>query len=165
MAHAMGRETGMDITQGLTDIRGALGALQSASNIIKTLAGLRSEGERSTKLIELQSQIVAAQASAIQANLAQSNLIDRVHQLEAQIAQMEAWSAEKQRYELKAISTGAFAYALKTDASGTEPAHYICQPCYEKGKKRILQFNPSAMVDVGIPHTLKCPECKAEIVR
>lgn len=154
----------MDIRQGLADIGSALGALQSASNIIKTLAGLRNEGERSAKLIELQNQIVAAQTSAIQATSAQSSLIDRVHELEAQIAQMETWSAEKQRYELKTVSAGAFAYALKADASGAEPAHYICQPCYEKGKKRILQFNPSAMIDVGIPNTLKCPECKAEIV-
>ena len=152
----------MDITQGLTDLNGALGALQSASNIIKTLTGLRSDGERSAQLIELQSQIMAAQASAIQANLAQSNLIDRVRQLEAQIAQMETWSTEKQRYELKAVFPGSFAYALKPGTSGTEPAHYICQPCYEKGKKRVLQSKPSAMPDL-IPSTLNCPECKAEI--
>jgi Zn finger protein HypA/HybF involved in hydrogenase expression len=159
-----GLDADMDVSQGLTDLSGALGALQSASNIIKTLAGLRSESERSAKLIELQSQIVAAQISAIQANTAQSNLIDRVRQLEAQIAKMETWSAEKQRYELKAVSTRAFAYALKAEASGSEPFHYICQNCYEKGKKSILQFSPSALVDSGIPHTFDCPECKAKIV-
>jgi hypothetical protein len=106
---------------------------------------------------------VAAQASAIQANSAHSNLIDRVRQLGAQIAQMETWSAEKQRYELNALSPGAFAYALKADASGTEPAHYICQNCYETRKKSILQFKPSAMVEVGIPSTFNCKACKAEI--
>jgi Zn finger protein HypA/HybF involved in hydrogenase expression len=154
----------MDITQGLTDIRGALGALQSASNIIKTFAGMRGDSENSAKLLELQKQIMAAQTSAIQANAAQTALIERVRDLEAQIAKFETWNAEKQRYELKAISPGALAYALKAEASGSEPPHYICQTCYEKGKKSILQFSPSTMVDVGIPNTFDCPDCEAKVV-
>jgi hypothetical protein len=156
----------MDITQGLTDISGALGALQSASNIIKTLAGLRSESERSAKLIELQSQIMAAQTSAIQANTSQTALVDRVRQLEAEIARLETWSTEKQRYELKAVSAGSFAYALKANEQGSEPSHYICQTCYEKGKKCILQLKPSSFhaQQMGVPTSFLCPECKAEVI-
>jgi Zn finger protein HypA/HybF involved in hydrogenase expression len=153
----------MDATQGLTYIGGALGALKSAADIIKTLAGARSDSERSAKILELQSQIMAAQTSAIQANTAQTALVERVRELEAQIAKFETWNAEKQRYELKAISPGALAYALKAEAAGPEPFHHICQRCYEKGKKSILQFSPSAMAEL-IPNTFDCPECKAKIV-
>jgi hypothetical protein len=153
----------MDFAQGLTDISGALGALQSATSIVKDLSGLRNDSDRSAKLIELQRQILAAQNGAIQANDEQSKLIDIVRKLEQRLLEMETWSTEKQRYELKAVSPGAFAYALKVDARGSEPPHYVCQACYEKGKKRILQFAPSAMAEIGIPHTLDCPECKAKI--
>jgi hypothetical protein len=156
----------MDITQGLTDISGALGALQSASNIIKSLAGLRSDSERSAKLIELQSQIMSAQTSAIQANTAQTALIDRVRQLEAEIACLETWSTEKQRYELKALRPGSFALALKADAQGSEPSHYICQACYASGKKCVLQLRPAGLLKKqnGIHDMYVCPGCRAEIV-
>jgi hypothetical protein len=82
----------MDITQGLTDISGALGAFQSASNIVKTMAGLRSDTERATKAHELGGQILAAQTSAIAANAAQAVLISRVRELEAEMARLETWS-------------------------------------------------------------------------
>jgi hypothetical protein len=120
----------MDVTQGLTDISGALGALKSAADIIKTLAGARSDRERSAKILELQSQIMAPQTGAIQANTAQTALIDRVRHLEAEIARLETWSTEKQRYELKAIRPGSFALALKADAQGSEPSHYSASASY-----------------------------------
>jgi hypothetical protein len=135
-------------------------------NIIKTLAGLRSDSERSAKLIELQSQIMAAQTGAIQANTAQTALIDRVRHREAETARLETWSTEKQRYELKAIRPGSFAMALKTDAQCSEPSHCICQACYEGGKKCVLQTKPSGHLErqLGNPDKLFCPGCRAEIL-
>jgi hypothetical protein len=161
-----GLDADMDVSQGLTDLSGALGALQSASNIIKTLAGLRSESERSAKLIELQSQIMTAQTSAIQANTAQTTLVDRVRQLEAEIARLETWSTEKQRYELKSLRPGSFAMALKADAQGSEPIHYLCQACYEGEKKFVLQLKPSIGLkrELGVPDIYFCPGCHTEIV-
>jgi Zn finger protein HypA/HybF involved in hydrogenase expression len=153
------------ISQGLTDLGGALGALQTASNIVKTFAGLRSDNERSAKLVELTNQIVAAQTGAIQANAAQAKLINRVDELEKELMRFETWTAEKQRYELKEIAIGSFAYAVKKETQGSEPMHFICQTCYENGKKRILQIHhrPHVHAPLSKRSNYICPECKAEI--
>ena len=157
----------MGISQGLTELGGALGALQTASNIVKTFAGLRSDTERSAKLVELNNQIMAAQTGAIQANAAQAKLIDRVGNLEKELIRHETWTAEKQRYELKEIALGSFAYALKKEAQGSEPMHFICQTCYENGKKRILQIHHKHHGHAPLSQRSNyiCPECKAEIAK
>ena len=114
-------------TEGLAEIGSALGSLKTASDIVKTFAGLRTDTERDSKLVELQGQIIAAQTSAISANAAQMALIDEVRNLEKHIAGMEAWETEKQRYELKKVSYwGATAYVVKPDMRGSEPPHCIC---------------------------------------
>jgi Zn finger protein HypA/HybF involved in hydrogenase expression len=156
----------MAIAEGLAEIGSALGALQTAENILNTFKSLGSDKERSAKLIELNRQIMATQTSAIQANAAQTALIERIRELEKTIADFETWDTEKQRYELKAIASGSFVYALKADAQVSEPVHYICQTCYENRKKRVLQRKPTntASISLGKPSMYVCPECKSEIV-
>jgi hypothetical protein len=154
----------MTLIEGLTDLSSALGSLQSASSIIKTLSGLRTDSESSAQLAELNRQIMAAQTSAIQANTAQFALIERVRKLEADIVSFETWNTEKKRYELKEISRGSFAYILKEDARGSEPIHHICQICYEKGNKTILQLkHPGIASQFGKRYVYYCPSCKTEI--
>jgi hypothetical protein len=70
-------------------------------------------------------------------------LLERVHELEQQVTDLKAWEKEKQRYELKQLAPGAFCYALKADASGSEPPHRVCAACYQHGKKSILQKVPT----------------------
>ena len=78
--------------------------------------------------------------------------------MEKEITDFEAWEAEKQRYELKDVGAGSIAYALKKDAQGSEPAHYICAACYQHRRKSILQ--PKA---VAYDKTLQCYECKTQL--
>jgi hypothetical protein len=147
-------------TEGLAEIGSALGSLKTASDIVKTFAGLRTDTERNAKLVELQGQIISAQTSAISANAAQMALVEQVRDLEKQVAGMETWESEKQRYELKKVSfMGATAYVVKPDMRGSEPPHCICGACYDKGKKGRLQ--PVAG-GVGHPRPWTCQECGAK---
>ena len=142
-------------------------SLNTIVNITKAMKDVQDATLIQGKVFELQRAIIDAQQSVFAANEERTALIERVRELEAQIAHMEAWSAEKQRYELKAVSPGSFAYALKSEAHGSEPMHYLCQACYEQGKKRILQTKTSSEPgrQLGIPDMYVCPDCKAEIVK
>jgi Zn finger protein HypA/HybF involved in hydrogenase expression len=154
----------MNVTDGLTDIGSALGALQSASNIVKTLTSLRLDGEKAAKLTELNREILAAQTGAIQANAAQAHLIERVRALEKQIANFETWDTEKEKYQLKSVSRGAFAYVPKHGMETGEPAHWLCANCYQNRKKSLLQYfsAPSGSVDFD-KHIWACGACKSQI--
>jgi hypothetical protein len=149
-------------TEGLAEIGSALGSLKTASDIVKTFAGLRTDTERNAKLVELQGQIIAAQTGAIAANAAQMALVDQVRNLEKQVSGMETWQSEKQRYELKKVSfMGSTAYVVKPDMRGSEPPHCICGACYDKGKKGRLQPSPVGPIR---ERPWFCSECKSTLI-
>lgn len=144
----------------LTALASALASLKAAGDIAKAMINLRDAAAFNTKMIEFQTAIIDAQDRALAANEERSVLIQRVSGLEKQIAQLEAWEAEKQRYELKEVSQSAFAYVLKPEASAAEPSHWICARCYQHGKKSILQGRG----DVWGTEPFKCHECGNEII-
>lgn len=116
-----------------------IASLKAAGEIAQGLVSLRDTALIQGKVIELQGVILSAQSSAMSAQSDQSALLEKVRDLERYVASLEAWDAEKQRYELKEVRDGALVYALKEEAKGTEPAHYICVECYGNRRKSILR--------------------------
>lgn len=125
-----------------------LGAVKAAFDLAKSLKNINDATIRNGAVIELQEKILSAQE-------AQTALIQRVGDLEKEVANFEKWDAEKEKYELKEIHTGSYAYAVKENARGSEPPHLICANCYEQNKKRILQKSSAVH--------MTCPECKTRI--
>ena len=118
----------------------ALGAIKSAGDTVKSLVQLRDISLVREKAIELHSQILAAQESALNAKAREATLIAEIHDLKEQIAQLKQWDADKQAYELCAVGTGAFAYACKPDAKPSEPPHWLCAKCFNEQRKSLLQY-------------------------
>lgn len=146
---------------GVAEIAGVMSSLKAAKDIAETMIGLRNAAAFKAKAIEFQSKIYDAMSAAIVAQEERSSLLQKVGELEKEVARLEAWDAEKQRYELKDVGSGALAYALKNEASGAEPPHWICAKCYEDGKKSILQpetRNP------GRTEWMVCHRCDADII-
>lgn len=140
-------------------VAGAMSSLKATQDILKAMLGLRDAAKVREKVVELQGLILAAQSDAFEANVAQAALLERVRELEKQVADLEAWEAEKQRYELKEVAPGAFAYALKADEQRAEPTHWICAGCYEHRRKSILQRSGLDVTSV----LFKCFACDAVI--
>lgn len=147
-------------------ISGAMSALKTAGDLTKLIIASHDASVMREKAIELQAQIFTAQQNALTAQSDQFALLERVRELKKHIADLEAWDTEKQRYEMKRLSSGSIAYSLKADASGSEPPHYICAACYQHGKKFILQKMQQniASLQLAKPPMLRCPECKSEIL-
>jgi hypothetical protein len=125
-----------------------LGALKTAFDMAKGLKDISDAAIRNAAVIELQEKILTAQQ-------AQSALLEHVGSLEKQVASFEKWDAEKEKYSLQEIYAGCFAYAIKEEARGTQPAHLICAQCYEDRRKSVLQRADS--VHLG------CPICKTRL--
>ena len=123
----------------LVSIASAASGLQSAGQIVKSLVGLKVSSEVQAKVIELQAVIMAAQGDALAAQSDQFALLERIRNLEAEVAKAKAWEAEKARYQLQEFPAGALAYVLKPDAANGEPSHRICPKCYNEGHKSLLK--------------------------
>jgi rubrerythrin len=162
---------GCDTSQGanamvdMAMISGAVSALKAAGDIAKLMIASHDAGVIRQKAIELQAQIFTAQSNALAAQSDQFTLLESVRELKKQIADLEAWETEKQRYELKRVATGALVYSLKPDASGSEPPHWICTTCYQNGRKSFMQ----QLVVQGLAHNNGgtiwiCPACSMKIL-
>ena len=128
-------------------------AAKAAFDIAKGLKDLDDRTHRNAAVIELQEQILAAQAE-------QAAAIERIRDLEKQVADFETWDAEKKRYELKNVGYACFAYMLKPEARGSEPPHFVCANCYNQRRISIIQ---RGFPQPGGRAGFFCPPCKTEI--
>ena len=142
----------------IASIAGAVSSLKVAGDIAKGLISLNTMAEVQSKAIELNQKIIAAQHDIFAAHAAQTTLVERVRQLEADIASMKAWDAEKQRYKLVSPYHGAMVYAVQKAMCNGEPPHYLCTNCFKRGEPSILQIaktnEPMA--------SFSCPICKSQ---
>jgi hypothetical protein len=129
-----------------------LGAFKTMYDMAKALKDINDATIRNGAIIELQEKILAARE-------AQSLLLDRVGELEEKVANFETWEREKQRYELKDLGWGAFAYMLKPGMRDAEPPHWVCTNCYEHNHKATLQ----CVMVPGKGQRWTCPSCKNTI--
>ncbi len=130
-----------------------LGAFKTMLDMAKGLKDLNDAAVRNAAVIDLQQTIIDAQAQ-------QATLIERVRELEKEMARFETWETEKQRYRLTKFVPGAVAYVLKRSEARGEPGHAICASCYERRTKSILQGNGEMLL---VKHAFVCPVCKAAI--
>ena len=144
----------------MASFQAAYTGLTTAGKIAKGLIDLHTLAEVQAKAIELNDKIIESQGHVFTAQATQATLISRVSELEKEIADMKAWEETKQRYRLTNAADGSFAYALKKESAGAEPAHWICANCYEDGIPSILQA--TGRLDMG-KRVHECHRCGANI--
>ncbi len=136
-------------------LQGAITGLKTAADIAQGLVGLKVGTEVNAKAIELQQAILSAQSSALAAQSEQFTMLQRIRDLEGEVTRVRAWKEIEQRYELKEITPGFLAYAMKQEGSRPEPFHWICPSCYQHQKKSLLQKRGN---EYG--GNWECHECK-----
>ena len=127
----------------MTDIAAISGVLSSITGMKTIAEGLLAARDISTvssKVIELQSKIIELQNGVFAIQAERMTLAEKASMLEKQIADSEKWDAEKEKYELVEIAPGVFGYMPNLKSENASVPHWLCQTCFEKKKKTILQF-------------------------
>jgi hypothetical protein len=137
----------------VAEIYAGLGAAKAAFDIAKGLKDIHDATLRNAAVIELQEKILTTQQS-------QAAIIERIGDLEKQVADFEAWDTEKERYELKTVGFAAFAYMLKPEARGREPPHFVCTNCYNQRRISIIQHGVPKQ---GAWPEFCCPSCRSKL--
>jgi len=150
----------------ITGLAQSIGAIRKIANAMLQAHDARLLRDQATAIDQLVSEalqrVIEAQAAvlAIQQELAAA--LARERALEAKVTEFENWDLEKQRYELKQVSPGAFAYVVKPVMQGEEPVHWLCAGCYQRRKKTILQVT-GYVGPLGNMAVWKCPVCEGVI--
>jgi hypothetical protein len=144
----------------MTAIGVVANSLNAAVNITKAMIDLRDWSAVQSKVIELQRAILEAQGGMFAANEERSTLIQRVRDLEKEVADLKTWETEKQNYKLFTVpGSPVLVYALKDTVDGTEASHYLCANCCTDNKKSLLQGETRFP---GRAHVLVCHKCGAD---
>ncbi len=135
----------------VAEVFAGISALKTAFDIAKGLKDIDDATRRNAAVIELQEKILSAQS-------AQSELVQEVSTLEAEVARLKDWGADKARYELAQLAPGVVALRLKEALRDGEPPHHICANCANGGKKSYMQQHT-----MGSAVKLKCNLCGEDL--
>lgn len=148
-------------------IMAAANSFKIAVDIAKGIHALNTTTEVREKTSALLDAVVEGRFKLLEASDTQASLLARIKELEQQIASFEDWNREKERYQLKAIDTGAFAYMHKIGMEAGEPAVWLCQTCFQKRHVSPLQFRDQPNEPTGgrgMHARWGCNACKAEVM-
>ena len=136
-------------------------SVQALGTLLKAANGLANYNEIVAKVSDVNSKLMGANAVALAAQEKQSSLATKVQELEGEVAKLKDWSVEAERYEVKEVATGVFAYLGKGQAVKLQSAQKLCANCFNQGTKSLLQ---QQHVEVGRQLSLVCHRCKANVV-
>ena len=119
-------------------VAAVVGSLKTVQQMASGLFELRDKALIQSRVIELNQAIIDAQSSALLAQETEALLRQEIRSLKSQIADFEAWEATAQKYELKELMPGHFAYTLKSSMKGSEPAHQLCANCFQQRQNVIM---------------------------
>lgn len=144
--------------------------LSAAAKLLKSLKDLAASpdakaSDTKAQVSELYDVIIASQASALEMLAKERSMLEEIEDLKTKLARVEAWGAQKARYQLCTPYSGCMVYALKKETSNGEPPHYLCANCYEQGKRSILQGRegyPRPRGEGRVMGAYVCPVCRSE---
>jgi hypothetical protein len=149
----------------IAEITAGYESIKAATNLLKGLNAASTEAQINDVKIGLQRSLLDAQQGLFAAQQADAASSARIRDLERQIAGFNSWESEKDRFELRAIGAGAFAYVMKASEDNSNAGPWYCSNCFENGKKSIYQKQPGSITKshLGIPAIYDCSLCSSKI--
>lgn len=140
------------------DVSTGLASFSALKEIAGLLVNERDRQKAAAIQIEFTNKLIEAQAHLTQLLGTVIDQQGRIGTLEQRVRDMQAREAEKARYVLSKMGTERefFAYRLRATTELQEGIgevdHFICQPCFDGGKKVVLSGNGDGYWE--------CPACK-----
>jgi hypothetical protein len=128
-------------------------------NIASALVDIRDYTKLAAMQADLLKQIVDAQGAMFEVQATLQAQLQEIGTLKAEIANLKKAAAERESYALYEICPGSFVYRSQLPVTPTTPMHYVCQPCFDKGVKGVLEVADLHMRG----RTATCPVCERMI--
>jgi hypothetical protein len=135
----------------MVDIVTAWESGKAMLDVVKLAIAARDDAKIQQALGEMAARMTEIAMSALAAAEKSGALHAQLLEANAEKAVLANRLAERAMYAMHEIRPGAFAYRL-LDArpNGVQhPTHYLCQPCYDKGAKAVLRYQPQTLYLFG----------------
>lgn len=145
-------------------INAAIGSLRLAKDIGNAAIELRDWNQLAGEMAKINGELLKAQEALFTHSSSLLELQEKYTQVVNELRKAQEIIAERERYALFEIGSGKFVYRLNTLPSvgeaaaptAIEPMHYLCQPCFDLGRKMVLLVYP----DAADGPVACCPSCK-----
>jgi hypothetical protein len=141
----------------LVELNSVIAAFTAAKDLGLALVSERDRHKAAAIQIEFTEKIVQAQANLLQVLGIATEQAEALRTARERVGELEAGQREAQRYQLVEVvaGRGIYAYRLRPaselDERRDEPVHFLCQPCFDRGIKSVLQrsLNGNSLVCSG----------------
>lgn len=133
----------------LAETSALLASLATIKDLGSALFRERDQQKQATIQIDLTDKVIQAQAQLSQVLAAVIDKDQMIQTLRDQVRTLEQAHNERDRYALHRFGDGSegdyFVYKLRAPADlkerADEPEHFVCQTCFDTGKKSVLVHN------------------------
>lgn len=142
----------------------AMASLRLAKDLSNAAIELRDWNQMAGEITKINGELLKAYDALFTHSASLLDLQEKYAQMVNDLRQANEALAERGRYTLFEIGRGKLVYRLnvvqaKGDAAEAvrhEPVHYLCQPCFDLGRKMVLRLYP----DAADGPAACCPHCK-----
>jgi hypothetical protein len=146
------------------DLSGAVSSAGTALEFLKTALKARDQAVIDKAVADMVDQLRNVNMAALEASqealkgVKEARQTDqRIAELEREIRELKAEADERGNYHLAQVGNNSFAYTFEDSPPDGQQRHYLCQACYDNGRKKVvLQRIPGRSI-------LKFPTCESEI--
>lgn len=151
------------LTMDFSSIGAAASAITAARELGKAVIGIRDFNKIAVTISQLNDKLLKAQDSLFTHNALLLQIQNEHFKACEELRELKKTITERGRYTLFDLGGGSFVYRMNIspddrnvgDPLSSEPMHDVCQPCFDKGIKIVLQ----AGYFCGVTH-LECSQCK-----
>ena len=144
-------------------ISAAVNSLRLAKDIGSSAIELRDFNQLAGEMAKMNGELLKAQDALFAHQTTLLEMHGKYADACNELRELKDALNERGRYALFEIGAGKFAYRLKVGGAGepsvvpgaNEPMHYLCQPCFDDGRKMVLQLYSDAADGPGA----MCPHC------
>lgn len=131
----------------LSAVSAVVSAISASKELAKAAIGVRDFNEMAPVIAQLNDQLLKAQDAMFKHNAQLMALQQENFEATEELRKMKEALAERGRYSLVELSDRVFVYRVNVSPSSgdmgnpvsTQPIHHLCQPCFDKGVKSVLQ--------------------------
>ena len=145
----------------MIEIGAALSGIKALYDAARLAIDARDDAKLKSAMMEMQGKILEAMESALNSKTQAMTIQDALHAAQDELKQIKGKAADRDRYTLTLMPGDGkqYAYASQPHQDGKHyPPHYLCQGCFDKGLKFVLQgseFYGGTNYD--------CPGCKTRL--
>jgi hypothetical protein len=142
-----------------SSITTVIASLTSARELGVAALGVRDFNQSAAAIAQINEKLLAAQQGLLMHNAMLLQLQQDHFETAQELRVLKEAAAQQARYPLIDLGDGVFAYRVDvppqeggtSEPSATQVVHHLCQPCWDGGKRSVLQRHGQG---------LKCPLCE-----